>query len=143
MITSPSLYSHARRGSRCFVVLDPTSETMSSEPLKLVFVDGQGQPRSLELSGRLCAGRAPTADIVVQGDGISREHCEFVHEGNEVLVRDLGSTNGTYVNGSRVKSARLKEGDTVILGKWGGTEIKLEGTEYLVLGEDDVLAIVD
>ena len=45
-------------------------------------------------------------------------------------------------NGTRAPF-QVKEGDTVILGKWGGTEIKLEGTEYLVLGEDDVLAIVD
>lgn len=45
-------------------------------------------------------------------------------------------------NGTRAPF-QVKEGDTVILGKWGGTEIKLEGTEYLVLGEDDVLAVVN
>lgn len=36
----------------------------------------------------------------------------------------------------------VKEGDTIIIGKWGGTEIKLEGEEYMVMTEDEVLAIV-
>jgi len=38
---------------------------------------------------------------------------------------------------------QVKEGDTIILGKWGGTEIKIDGEEYVVLGEDEVLAVVD
>ena len=37
----------------------------------------------------------------------------------------------------------VKRGDTILLGKWGGTEIKLEGEEYTVMGEDEVLAIVE
>jgi len=36
---------------------------------------------------------------------------------------------------------QVKKGDTVIIGKWGGTEIKLDGEEYLVMSEDDVLAV--
>ncbi len=45
-------------------------------------------------------------------------------------------------NGERAPF-QVKENDTVLLGKWGGTEIKIDGEEYLVLGEDEVLAIVD
>ena len=37
---------------------------------------------------------------------------------------------------------QVKEGDTIILGKWGGTEIKIDGDDYIVLGEDEVLAVV-
>ncbi len=37
---------------------------------------------------------------------------------------------------------QVKEGDTIILNKWGGTEIKLDGEDYIVLGEDEVLAVV-
>jgi len=37
----------------------------------------------------------------------------------------------------------VKEGDTVIFAKYGGTEVKLDGEEYLVLGEDDVLAVLE
>ena len=45
-------------------------------------------------------------------------------------------------NGERAKPT-LKKGDTIILSKWGGTELKLEGQEYLVMAEEDVLAIVE
>ncbi len=38
---------------------------------------------------------------------------------------------------------QVKEGDTIILSQWGGTEVKIDGTDYIVLGEDEVLAIVN
>jgi len=38
---------------------------------------------------------------------------------------------------------QVKEGDTIILGKWGGTEIKVDGEEFIVMGEDEVLAVVE
>lgn len=38
---------------------------------------------------------------------------------------------------------QVKEGDTILLGKWGGTEIKIDGEEYIVMGEDEVLAVVE
>ena len=45
-------------------------------------------------------------------------------------------------NGERAPFT-VKEGDTIIIGKWGGTEIKVEGEDYLVMSEDEVLAVVD
>lgn len=45
-------------------------------------------------------------------------------------------------NGQRAPFS-VQEGDTVIIGKWGGTEIKIEQEEYMVMGEDEVLAIVN
>jgi chaperonin GroES len=45
-------------------------------------------------------------------------------------------------NGERAKPT-VKKGDTIILSKWGGTELKLDGVEYLVMSEDEVLAIVE
>ncbi len=44
-------------------------------------------------------------------------------------------------NGKRAEF-QVKKGDKVIIGKWGGTEIKVDGTEYLILAEDDILAVV-
>ena len=38
---------------------------------------------------------------------------------------------------------QVKEGDTIILGKWGGTEIKVQGDDYIVMSEDEVLAVVE
>lgn len=45
-------------------------------------------------------------------------------------------------SGERAKPT-VKKGDTIILSKWGGTELKIEGQEYLVMAEDEVLAIVE
>ena len=45
-------------------------------------------------------------------------------------------------NGQRAPFT-VQEGDTVIIGKWGGTEIKIEDEDYMVMGEDEVLAIVE
>ena len=45
-------------------------------------------------------------------------------------------------NGKRAPF-QVKKGDKVIIGKWGGTELKVEGEEMLVMSEDDILAIVD
>ena len=45
-------------------------------------------------------------------------------------------------NGERAKPT-LKKGDTIILSKWGGTELKLDGEEYIVMAEDEVLAVVE
>src|SRR5437868_5426899 len=47
-------------------------------------------------------GRGSQADIHVVDDGISRRHAMIVHKGTEVLVKDLGSTNGTFCNGEKV-----------------------------------------
>ncbi|MEM9251444.1 MAG: co-chaperone GroES [Planctomycetota bacterium] len=44
-------------------------------------------------------------------------------------------------NGERAPFT-VKEGDTIILGKWGGTEVKVEGEDYMIMSEDEVLAIV-
>jgi len=51
-------------------------------------------------------------------------------------------TGKTTDDGKKI-DFQVKEGDTIILGKWGGTEIKIDGEEYVVLGEDEVLAVVD
>ena len=45
-------------------------------------------------------------------------------------------------NGTRVDFT-VKEGDTIIVSKWGGTEVKVDGEEYLIMSEDDVLAVVE
>jgi chaperonin GroES len=45
-------------------------------------------------------------------------------------------------NGSRVPF-QVKQGDKILIGKWGGTELKIDGEEMLVLGEDEILAVVE
>jgi two-component system, cell cycle response regulator len=65
---------------------------------------------------KVTIGRGNQADIHVVDDGISRRHAEIVHEDNAILVRDLGSTNGTFCNGERVTEHALKDGDKIQVG---------------------------
>ncbi|MEX2179885.1 MAG: adenylate/guanylate cyclase domain-containing protein [Gemmatimonadaceae bacterium] len=62
-------------------------------------------------------GRAPTSDIPVFDPTISRRHAELTTDDKELYVKDLGSSNGTFLNGSRVESCSVHVGDTITFGK--------------------------
>lgn len=63
-------------------------------------------------------GRAPQADFVLDRALVSRLHCRVVlGEGGELVVEDLGSTNGTFVNGRRVTRAAVAPGDVISVGR--------------------------
>lgn len=64
------------------------------------------------------AGRHPNADIFLDDVTVSRKHAEFRRNANGFSVSDLASLNGTYLNGARVDSANLKDGDEVQVGKF-------------------------
>ncbi|HEX4681726.1 MAG TPA: adenylate/guanylate cyclase domain-containing protein [Gemmatimonadaceae bacterium] len=85
-------------------------------PFKLVSADGL---HSFDLRDGTCqvVGRAPTSDIPVIDPTISRRHAEVDCRNGGVLVRDLGSSNGTFLNGTRIETASVNAGDTVTFGK--------------------------
>ena len=64
-------------------------------------------------------GRNPTTDITLLDEGISREHALVLYDEDRLgyVVEDLQSTNGTKVNGKRVRSASLSEGDEIQIGQ--------------------------
>lgn len=81
-------------------------------------------PAELALTFRLLPGtlktmgRAPRADFVVDAALVSRVHCRFVLNGtNQLEIEDLGSTNGTFVNGKKVTRVALTSGDKLTIGR--------------------------
>lgn len=63
-------------------------------------------------------GRASGVDFVVDAALVSRVHCRLtLSDTNELLLEDLGSTNGTFVNGEKVPKAVLSDGDKVTVGR--------------------------
>src|SRR3954452_13733215 len=64
------------------------------------------------------AGRHPESDIFLDDVTVSRRHAEFRRRGEEFVVVDVGSLNGTYVNRERIDEAVLSGGDEVQIGKY-------------------------
>jgi len=75
--------------------------------------------RTVELrdGSSLLVGRAPTSDVPVMDSTVSRRHAELWVENGGVFVRDLGSSNGTYLNGARVTEGRARSGDALRFGR--------------------------
>ena len=68
--------------------------------------------------GKCTFGRAEGCTIVLASEKVSKRHCEFTLTAEEFFVKDLGSSNGTFVNGEPVKESRLARGDHVQLGDY-------------------------
>ncbi|MFO0839961.1 MAG: FHA domain-containing protein [Phycisphaerae bacterium] len=82
-----------------------------------LFMFRDGKPRKFRLPGdRIVLGRDHQCDLRVPLRDVSRQHCELITTKDKLTVRDLGSTNGTYVNGKRVAESPLKPGDQLSVG---------------------------
>jgi two-component system cell cycle response regulator len=71
---------------------------------------------------RTVIGRGQKAQVRMIDDGVSREHCEIVIQGDKAVLRDLGSTNGTFCCGTRIDRHELEDGDKILVG--AGTVLK-------------------
>jgi hypothetical protein len=85
-------------------------------PASLVLIQG-GQPiRTYPLrEAEMTIGRAEQSDIALSDPGVSRNHARVVREGDDFIVEDLRSTNGTEVNGQPIRRRRLASGDMLKL----------------------------
>ncbi|HEX6964990.1 MAG TPA: adenylate/guanylate cyclase domain-containing protein [Gemmatimonadaceae bacterium] len=85
-------------------------------PYRLTSTDGA---HSFELREDvpLVVGRAPSSDVPLFHPTISRRHARLECDASAIHVSDLGSSNGTYVNGQRVDCARVEPGDTITFGQ--------------------------
>lgn len=77
--------------------------------------DGRQQPVPLR-AGKVVVGRQEDCQLRIPSAQISRHHCELITGGAGVRIRDLGSSNGTFVNGQKVDEAELEAGDVIAVG---------------------------
>src|ERR1022692_4438256 len=78
-----------------------------------------GSPTAWEIklkAGANSLGRNPANDFKLDDPSVSGAHCHIVVQDGNAVIKDLGSTNGTYVNRSAVKEAALQPGQTIHLG---------------------------
>jgi pSer/pThr/pTyr-binding forkhead associated (FHA) protein len=84
----------------------------------LRFISGkyQGGEFPLRMNREIIIGRSSDLDMVLVEDMVSRKHAKISTTDGEVYIQDLGSTNGTFVNGEKVSRSRLQEGDRILVG---------------------------
>ncbi|UCH92253.1 MAG: trypsin-like peptidase domain-containing protein, partial [Candidatus Aminicenantes bacterium] len=71
----------------------------------------------------LILGRAPQSDIVIKTETVSKNHLKILPKGDQFYIIDLGSTNGTFVNGEKITETLVKPEDMVQLGKRGDVKL--------------------
>jgi pSer/pThr/pTyr-binding forkhead associated (FHA) protein len=83
----------------------------------MVMFRADGERRSFSLTRDLTViGRREDCDLRIPLGDVSRKHCRVVRNGDYITLEDLGSSNGTFVNGQRIQEATLNAGDTVQVG---------------------------
>ena len=97
------------------VETDATVVENSAEPITLTIETGPNTGSFFPISSDTTIGRANDNDIVLKVKTISGYHCKISNEKGQFVLRDLDSTNGTKVNGRKVKRAIIKPGKKIEL----------------------------
>ncbi len=89
----------------------------------VITLDGKVLKEVVLSKDRITLGRRPYNDVVIDNLAVSGEHAVLLRDTNAAdeesyIIQDLGSTNGTYLNGAPIKSSPFREGDTVDIGKY-------------------------
>ncbi|MBO6577052.1 MAG: FHA domain-containing protein [Rhodothermales bacterium] len=98
--------------------------TSAADELLLDFSSGSLRGRQTTIAGDAVLGRDPSCDVVFdpnRDSAASARHAEIRVRGGQHWIRDLGSTNGTFVNGRRVEEKQLRSGDVIEFGQGGPT----------------------
>lgn len=108
-----------------------------TEPMKLVFRSGPRADEEIQIDREMVLGR-DGADIEIEDSAVSRQHARLRPLGSTLQIEDLGSTNGTYVNGSKIdEPAIVRPGDFVNIGQStleiGGVDWRLAETRALAM----------
>ena len=103
---------------------NPKRRGRRGKAAQLVVIGGAGLGDSVGLRGEVIVGRSPDSTLDIEDDYASGKHARFYRDDESWIVADMGSTNGTVVNGLRItRPTRVGDGDIVRVGR---TSIKVE-----------------
>ncbi len=116
----------ARRGIPLgAIAIEVGDAATAPERFCLRMVKGVPPDGVYSIEGTARIGRSEESEIVLVDPSVSRAHAVLEVRGGEPVVRDVGSTNGTYVNGRRVRSQPLRDGDELL---FGDTKMRFESS---------------
>ncbi|PYQ55432.1 MAG: hypothetical protein DMF78_02070 [Acidobacteria bacterium] len=109
--------SLGRKADLVFVLRSPQEAAPAREGIvRAALVDSDGAVKEIA-AGEFTLGRSAACNLVADLSAISKVHARLARSSDQLLVEDLGSSNGTFVNGTRVRTAVLRDGDTLELAR--------------------------
>jgi len=98
---------------------DPPAADVAGDGASFVVKRGQKAGTRYAVAGAATTiGRHPESDIFLDDVTVSRRHAEVHRDGDDIVISDVGSLNGTYLNRSRIETSNLRSGDEVQVGKF-------------------------
>jgi diguanylate cyclase (GGDEF)-like protein len=110
--------SDTGRNKTVVTVISRISERPAAKEACLVVIYGLDLGKKFNVdAASIVIGRSSKADIQIDQEAVSRNHCKLINTGKNIVLRDLGSTNGTYVNDELVDEYVLRDGDLIKIGR--------------------------
>jgi two-component system, cell cycle response regulator len=106
------------RSKTVVTAISKISDRPTAKEACLVVIYGLELGKKFNLTRpQMIIGRSSKADVQIDQEAVSRNHCKIINTGNAVLLRDMGSTNGTYVNDEMIDEYVLRDGDFIKVGR--------------------------
>jgi diguanylate cyclase (GGDEF)-like protein len=110
--------SDTGRNKTVVTAISKISDRPVAKEACLVVIYGMELGKKFNLNrAQIIIGRSSKADIQIDQEAVSRNHCKIINTGNAIMLRDMGSTNGTYVNDEMIDEYVLRDGDFIKVGR--------------------------
>ena len=110
--------SDTGRNKTVVTAISKISDRPVAKEACLVVIYGLELGKKFDLNRpQIIIGRSSKADIQIDQEAVSRNHCKIINTGNAIMLRDMGSTNGTYVNDEMIDEYVLRDGDFIKVGR--------------------------
>jgi two-component system cell cycle response regulator len=109
--------SDTGRNKTVVTAISKISDRPVAKEACLVVIYGLELGKKFNLTRPRSSSAARKADIQIDQEAVSRNHCKIINTGNAIMLRDMGSTNGTYVNDEMIDEYVLRDGDFIKVGR--------------------------